>query len=203
MARICSPAWRRACTRSRRVTGGGRGAAPNTPTEWAAAEVTVSGQDLDVPLTLQPGVADQRSRRLRGLAAHGRRAPGAFFRPRAARIGRPGPVERRRPRGCGRTLHVRGRRSRHVSLRDDVERASGARQMDAQDVHRERPRGIRGAAAREPERNGRVDGHLHRQADEPRRRVPGSRRPRRRPTTTSSCSRPTGSTGRPARDASA
>ena len=30
---------------------------PNTPTEWAAADVTVSGQDLDVPLTLQPGVA--------------------------------------------------------------------------------------------------------------------------------------------------
>jgi hypothetical protein len=37
--------------------GGGRGAVPNTPTEWAAADVTVSGQDLDVPLTLQPGVA--------------------------------------------------------------------------------------------------------------------------------------------------
>ena len=30
---------------------------PNTPTLWAAAEVTLSGQDLDVPLTLQPGVA--------------------------------------------------------------------------------------------------------------------------------------------------
>jgi uncharacterized protein (DUF2141 family) len=37
--------------------GGGRGATPNTPIEWAAADVTVSGQDLDVPLTLQPGVA--------------------------------------------------------------------------------------------------------------------------------------------------
>ena len=37
--------------------GSGRGAPPNTPTQWAAAEVTVSGQDLDVPLTLQPGVA--------------------------------------------------------------------------------------------------------------------------------------------------
>ena len=37
--------------------GGGRGAAPNTPTQWAAADVTVSGQDLDVPLMLQPGVA--------------------------------------------------------------------------------------------------------------------------------------------------
>jgi hypothetical protein len=36
--------------------GGGRGAAPNVPTQWAAADVNVSGQDLDVPLTLQPGV---------------------------------------------------------------------------------------------------------------------------------------------------
>ena len=38
--------------------GGGRGGAPiaNAPTEWAAVDVTVSGQDLDVPLTLQPGV---------------------------------------------------------------------------------------------------------------------------------------------------
>jgi uncharacterized protein (DUF2141 family) len=39
------------------IIGRGRGAAPNTPTQWAAADVTVSGQDLDVPLTLQPGVA--------------------------------------------------------------------------------------------------------------------------------------------------
>ena len=39
--------------------GGGRGGAPipNTPTQWAAADVMVNGQDLDVPLTLQPGVA--------------------------------------------------------------------------------------------------------------------------------------------------
>ena len=37
--------------------GYGRGAAPNAPTQWAAADVTVSGQDLDVPLMLQPGVA--------------------------------------------------------------------------------------------------------------------------------------------------
>jgi uncharacterized protein (DUF2141 family) len=37
--------------------GGGRGAQPNTPTQWASADVTVSGQDLDVQLTLQPGVA--------------------------------------------------------------------------------------------------------------------------------------------------
>jgi hypothetical protein len=37
--------------------GQGRGAAPNTPTQWAAAEVYVSGQDLEVPLMLQPGVA--------------------------------------------------------------------------------------------------------------------------------------------------
>jgi hypothetical protein len=39
------------------IIGGGRGAAPNTPTQWASADVTVSGQDLDVQLTLQPGVA--------------------------------------------------------------------------------------------------------------------------------------------------
>jgi hypothetical protein len=37
--------------------GYGRGAAPNTPIQWASAEVDVNGQDLDVPLTLQPGVA--------------------------------------------------------------------------------------------------------------------------------------------------
>jgi hypothetical protein len=38
--------------------GYGRGAPPpNTPTMWAAADVNVSGQDLDVPLMLQPGVA--------------------------------------------------------------------------------------------------------------------------------------------------
>jgi hypothetical protein len=38
---------------------GGRGGAPvpDAPTMWAAAEVSVSGQDLEVPLTLQPGVA--------------------------------------------------------------------------------------------------------------------------------------------------
>jgi hypothetical protein len=43
----------------RATIGGGRGAAPapNAPTQWAAADVIVSGQDLDVPLTLQPGVA--------------------------------------------------------------------------------------------------------------------------------------------------
>ena len=38
-------------------SGGGRGAPINGPSQWAAAEVNVSGQDLDVPLTLQPGVA--------------------------------------------------------------------------------------------------------------------------------------------------
>jgi hypothetical protein len=38
-------------------TGSGRGAAPNQPMQWAAADVQVSGQDLDIPLTLQPGVA--------------------------------------------------------------------------------------------------------------------------------------------------
>lgn len=38
-------------------TGWGRGAAPTGPSEWAAAEVYVAGDDLSVPLTLQPGVA--------------------------------------------------------------------------------------------------------------------------------------------------
>jgi hypothetical protein len=38
--------------------GGGRGRpVPDAPTMWAAADVVVNGQDLDVPLTLQPGVA--------------------------------------------------------------------------------------------------------------------------------------------------
>jgi hypothetical protein len=36
--------------------GGRGGAAPTTPAVWAAAEVVVSGHDLDVPLALQPGV---------------------------------------------------------------------------------------------------------------------------------------------------
>jgi hypothetical protein len=39
------------------IIGGGRGAQPNTPTQWAAADVMVNGQDLSVSLTLQPGVA--------------------------------------------------------------------------------------------------------------------------------------------------
>ncbi len=39
------------------IIGYGRGAPPNTPTQWAAADVNVGGQDLNVPLTLQPGVA--------------------------------------------------------------------------------------------------------------------------------------------------
>ena len=38
-------------------TGQGRGAPPNMPTLWAAAEVYVTGQDLEIPLMLQPGVA--------------------------------------------------------------------------------------------------------------------------------------------------
>ncbi len=38
------------------IIGRGRGAPADVPTMWAAAGVTVSGQDIDVPLTLQPGV---------------------------------------------------------------------------------------------------------------------------------------------------
>jgi hypothetical protein len=38
-------------------SGGARGAPLNAPTQWAAAEVNVNGQDLEIPLTLQPGVA--------------------------------------------------------------------------------------------------------------------------------------------------
>jgi hypothetical protein len=37
--------------------GGARGAPSNMATQWAAADINVSGQDLDVPLVLQPGVA--------------------------------------------------------------------------------------------------------------------------------------------------
>jgi hypothetical protein len=43
--------------RARVGAGGARGAPPNMPTQWAAADVNVSGQDLEIPLTLQPGVA--------------------------------------------------------------------------------------------------------------------------------------------------
>lgn len=40
------------------IIGSGRGAPPpDTPTEWAATDAYVNGQDLEVPLTLQPGVA--------------------------------------------------------------------------------------------------------------------------------------------------
>ena len=41
------------------VAGGGRGGVPiaNVPKLWAAADVMVNGQDLEVPLMLQPGVA--------------------------------------------------------------------------------------------------------------------------------------------------
>jgi hypothetical protein len=36
--------------------GRGRGAAPDGPTQWAAADVHVAGEDVSIPLTLQPGV---------------------------------------------------------------------------------------------------------------------------------------------------
>jgi len=39
------------------IIGRGRSAPPNVPIQWAAADVHVSGQDLEVPLLLQPGVA--------------------------------------------------------------------------------------------------------------------------------------------------
>jgi uncharacterized protein (DUF2141 family) len=39
------------------IIGTGRGAPSNAPTMWAAADVYVNGQDLEVPLTLQPGIA--------------------------------------------------------------------------------------------------------------------------------------------------
>jgi uncharacterized protein (DUF2141 family) len=38
------------------IFGRGRGAQPDVATVWAAADVTVTGLDLDVPLTLQPGI---------------------------------------------------------------------------------------------------------------------------------------------------
>jgi hypothetical protein len=50
--------------------------------------------------------------------------------------------------------------------------------MDDQVVPRERPRGLRGAASRESERNAQLDGHVHGQAGEPDRRPAGQRRPR-------------------------
>jgi hypothetical protein len=41
------------------AAGGGRGMTTptNIPAMWAAADVAISGRDIDVPLTLQPGVA--------------------------------------------------------------------------------------------------------------------------------------------------
>ena len=185
------------------VGGGGAGAAPNTPTQWAAAEVNVSGQDLDIPLTLQPGVAINGRVVFEGSRPTAAELQTLSFALMPPGSGGQGSVRRRRPRGCGGTLHVRRRHARHVSVHDDVERARRARQMDDQVVHRERPRGLRGAAAREPERNARVDGHVHGQADEPDRRPAGSAAAARRPTTTFSSSHPTASTGRPARAASA
>lgn len=38
------------------IIGRGRGAAPDGPTQWAAADVHVAGEDLAVDLVLQPGV---------------------------------------------------------------------------------------------------------------------------------------------------
>jgi Carboxypeptidase regulatory-like domain len=38
------------------TTTGGRATTADTPALWAAADVTVGGQDVDVPLSLQPGV---------------------------------------------------------------------------------------------------------------------------------------------------
>jgi hypothetical protein len=40
----------------RTIVGRGRGAAPDGPTQWAAADVHVAGEDVSIPLTLQPGV---------------------------------------------------------------------------------------------------------------------------------------------------
>lgn len=43
--------------RLKAATGMGRGAAPNTSTPSAVVDINVSGQDIEMPLTLQPGVA--------------------------------------------------------------------------------------------------------------------------------------------------
>ena len=92
-ARTRSPASRRARTRSKRSSdGGGRGAAAQH-----ADAVGRGRREGERPGSRRPADAparrrDQRARRLRGLAADGRRAPGALVRARAARIGRRGSV---------------------------------------------------------------------------------------------------------------
>ena len=82
---------------------------PTQPTLWAAAEVTVSGQDLDVPLTLQPGVAINGR-----VVFDGSQPTAAELQTLSFMLVPPGSGgtalhERRRTRGCGGTLHVRER----------------------------------------------------------------------------------------------
>ncbi len=108
---------------------------PTQPTQWAAADVTVSGQDLDVPLTLQPGVAINGRVVFEGSQPTAAELQALSFALVPPGSGGTGSDERRRPRGCGGTLHVRGRHARHVSVRDDVERARRARQVGDQVVH--------------------------------------------------------------------
>jgi hypothetical protein len=71
--------------------GSGRGAPPNTPTQWAAADVNVSGQDLEVPLTLQPspstGASSSRARSRRPPSSRG-------YRSRSCRQDRAAPLRR-------------------------------------------------------------------------------------------------------------
>ena len=80
-------------------TGGGRGTMPNTPTSGPRPTSMVSGQDLDVPLTLQPGVAINGR-----VVFEGSRPTAAELQALSFGLVPPGSggqvaVERRRPRG--------------------------------------------------------------------------------------------------------
>ena len=175
--------------------------APNAPTQWAAADVTVSGQDLDVPLTLQPGVAINGRVVFEGAQPTAAELQTLSFLLRAAGI------RRRGSDGGGGRVDAEGRftfpASRPIRIGcDGLERAGRARQVGAQDLRRERPRGVRGAASREPEE--RSTGPSRSPTSRPLSPVSSRIAPAAPPPTISSwSSRPTAGTGRRARVASA
>ena len=151
---------------------------PNTPTQWAAADVMVNGQDLDVPLMLQPGVAINGRVVFEGSQPTAADLQALSFA--LVPLGSGGQIQ---ASGGGR-VDAEGRFT-FAGVVPDTYRfvttwnaPAAQRQVVDQNVHRERPRSPRGAASRERERDGGLDGHVHGQADEPDRRLPGQRRSR-------------------------
>ena len=91
--------------------GGGRGrAAPDAPVLWAAADVSVTGLDVDVPLTLQPGVAITGRVVFEGAQPSPAELQSLTFMLMPPGSGGQLLCERRRPRRRRRTIHVRGHR---------------------------------------------------------------------------------------------